>query len=821
MAEGVIETGHIFFLFRPRVEVSKYRGLESVQRFFLLLRPFSFGASGEVKPEETQAEIKSETAVKPEHEPETKKEEQPHLKYEQEVKVEPGHETGEFQESSTSWSSKIGDSANFARLLILGRKKLPEINKHGRFWGFVDAVGDIDEIEVKLRDSKYSTKTRGERTLSAVKVVGEGVYSIILKGRSTHLAYCLEFPTHIGPVQRDFNIAKEGSYVISVKNPKTPSPPAGPQFRGVGGKATYPEELQELFHGRQFIPTDPVDFLNHQSTEILLIGAREDVVSDLGKAGEELESLAEEEVDAFEELQDEKVFKDLHMAKERRLSIEFPNTVVRIVTHDDQLHHFQGDNNVDLRGIGTLSTGGLSSSSRNQQSNPKSPSWTRYVEGATDDREKQRRTEQIGLVRESQGSDLIVFNLFCLEALAIAEMLEIPCIAVSTFLATDFPMPSTFWEDMEELLSESKLKRLDDVNEDIEHWLWRAFLSDYGEFRVEVLNLDSLPSFGTKVVPKLLYAFDPWLLSLVASTPIASVVSANERIKCTGEWIDNTSHYQHKFDQEGISRFLKECGDSGAIVIGFGSMETTHPIWRNAKHVRNIIDAVEAALEDFECYALWITAPYFSSAKPSDTAVEQEAVGQQSGSNSANSVLASVLSSYPSKRIHQVQGPVPHNWIFQLSDNYCADKPVDESPLKWYRQDYSEKPFITSDALYAETCRKRFIIGSINHGGIGTIQACLRNGLPQVVYPHMFDQSIWGTRLESAKVGKVMDSEDLAEDSPIERLHLSLRAAISSLSEVNNDDNSVIKHNCSIARNRLLAENEGLNRATLIIKELI
>ena len=57
-----------------------------------------------------------------------------------------------------------------------------------------------------------------------------------------------------------------------MKNPEAASPPQA----GLGKqKAKYPEYLQETFHGRRFISTDPVEFLDYDGSELLLIGAHD------------------------------------------------------------------------------------------------------------------------------------------------------------------------------------------------------------------------------------------------------------------------------------------------------------------------------------------------------------------------------------------------------------------------------------------------------------------------------------------------------------------------------------------------------------------
>src|SRR5437773_3560380 len=62
-------------------------------------------------------------------------------------------------------------------------------------------------------------ETRGKRRIAAAAPAGEGKYSIVKHDGHTELAYLLELPEIPGPTQREFEIKKEASYIISVKNP--------------------------------------------------------------------------------------------------------------------------------------------------------------------------------------------------------------------------------------------------------------------------------------------------------------------------------------------------------------------------------------------------------------------------------------------------------------------------------------------------------------------------------------------------------------------------------------------------------------------------
>ena len=168
------------------------------------------------------------------------------------------------------------------RLIVIGRKKLPAIgDEHERNWGFVQKVAREPEgIEDELDRLTYSTATRGERHLSPARPAGEGVYTIARHDDHTHLAFALELPERPGEVQEELNIPREGSYIITVKNPDVDAPP------GVGlqeeDRADLPQRLRERFHGRRFIPVDPPDYLDREGAEFVLIGADEHVFEELG-----------------------------------------------------------------------------------------------------------------------------------------------------------------------------------------------------------------------------------------------------------------------------------------------------------------------------------------------------------------------------------------------------------------------------------------------------------------------------------------------------------------------------------------------------------
>jgi hypothetical protein len=168
------------------------------------------------------------------------------------------------------------------RRLVVGAKRMPKIGNGGeKKWAFVDLVTkEAKEIREAFGPKTYQTKTRGERTEPAARPVGSSVYALARHGDHTHLLYELELPEEPREAQAELNIESEGSYIVSVRNPEAPAPPTA----GLGSKQTaeFPPRLQNRFEGKRFAPVDPPDYLDHEGSEFLLIGASETISDELG-----------------------------------------------------------------------------------------------------------------------------------------------------------------------------------------------------------------------------------------------------------------------------------------------------------------------------------------------------------------------------------------------------------------------------------------------------------------------------------------------------------------------------------------------------------
>ena len=148
--------------------------------------------------------------------------------------------------------------------------------------------------------------------VGAARVVGSGAYAIqekTKKGHTTHLTYTLELPHDPGVAQAEFELAKEGEFVLTIKArrghaarhhsscpppPHTHTPHALPaqnpeRAKGTRGaapapdpglhtKADYPVEQKKEFANYAWIPCHDPRLLDFAHAEFLLVA-----VSDEGK----------------------------------------------------------------------------------------------------------------------------------------------------------------------------------------------------------------------------------------------------------------------------------------------------------------------------------------------------------------------------------------------------------------------------------------------------------------------------------------------------------------------------------------------------------
>jgi hypothetical protein len=234
----IIEQGDIFFFYRPKVGTEEVQDLDDVQRFYMITVP----------------------------------------------------------EENTKY-----------RLFLIGQKQLPEIvegksTSEEKNWALnILTTSSLKDIENELMPAEYTTETRGKRRLAAAVPAGEGKYVIAKHDNHTELAYILELPETPGPTQREFEIKKEASYIISVKNPEV-KVPGFTAFSSEDRKPEYAKHLKEKFGDKRWIDVEQPDFLNYENTQLLLIGARKkNVEEELGIDLDE-EKETQRSADLFKEL---------------------------------------------------------------------------------------------------------------------------------------------------------------------------------------------------------------------------------------------------------------------------------------------------------------------------------------------------------------------------------------------------------------------------------------------------------------------------------------------------------------------------------------
>ena len=203
----IIEQGNIFFFYRPKIDTEEVEDIKDVQRFYMV--------------------------------------------------------TG--TESTTS--NKRKDDTY--RLFLVGQKQLPEIvegksTSKERNWALnILTTSNAEDIHKELLPAEYTTETRGKRRLAAATPAGEGKYSIVKHDGHTELAYLLELPQEVGHTQKEFEIRKEASYIISVKNPEI-SVPGFAAFSSAR-KPEYPSRLMEMFGDRRWIDIENSELLDYEN----------------------------------------------------------------------------------------------------------------------------------------------------------------------------------------------------------------------------------------------------------------------------------------------------------------------------------------------------------------------------------------------------------------------------------------------------------------------------------------------------------------------------------------------------------------------------
>ncbi|KAJ3202058.1 hypothetical protein HDU82_007644 [Entophlyctis luteolus] len=326
--------------------------------------------------------------------------------------------------------------------------------------------------------------------------------------------------------------------------------------------------------------------------------------------------------------------------------------------------------------------------------------FSRRISLGTESTNSTRDAELSGLTQAllQSKADAIVFNLFALEAFSIAEKLQIPCLAVSTFFACDFGPPESFEMELAKTEFASWLFLPENVSwlTAVKHWMWRLFLDDHGSYREQVLELPPIPNFSLfKQPPSLVYLMEECLFNLTGVSPSQlpeSVSIAGMFLEKAGRCVPSSNETVNSQIPE-LTAFLNSC-QKKIIHIGFGSMDGLHP----------------------------------SIAKEQDTII---------------AIVHKIICSLQSNGIAAI-------WVISARNPYLLVQKVIASCS------YHDILVVTGEISYCHLFNSGIVCGSLNHGGLGTATQVLQAGLKQVIAPFMFDQRKWGERLQHAGLGRVL-----------------------------------------------------------------
>ncbi|CAD6570841.1 MAG: hypothetical protein TREMPRED_006054 [Tremellales sp. Tagirdzhanova-0007] len=240
---GTVESGHIYFIYRPKIDSAEVDSLDDV--FHILLIPTSAP-----------------------------------------------HHTGHYHRIIEVGKKKLPDPG--ARYQVIWG-----------LVGSVGS--DRGSLKKAFGEYSYETKTRGTRHQAAARPAARGHYILHsprdeLADDPAHdrqrdfkclLAYEITTPAaeDFGNVQSELGLEPKGAVVIQVKDPdaqaqNNPRAANIPRER----RAQYPPRLMSLFNGRRFIPANPPSFLSYSGAEILIITSPHELSDSLGKSGKEVEA---------------------------------------------------------------------------------------------------------------------------------------------------------------------------------------------------------------------------------------------------------------------------------------------------------------------------------------------------------------------------------------------------------------------------------------------------------------------------------------------------------------------------------------------------
>lgn len=334
-----------------------------------------------------------------------------------------------------------------------------------------------------------------------------------------------------------------------------------------------------------------------------------------------------------------------------------------------------------------------------------------------------RRAEWVAAVLRSRDADVLVGNLFALPVVFhLAERLGVPWLVASPCLVPYSAPPGfeqSFSQEMPELFD--VLRRVEPGVacgsgfgggrlgwRDVCDWLWPLFTENHALLREELLGLPPVPGYDEhdRVRPEALQA-GPLLLGLPSALLTADVrASLPLSARVCGAWAAARG-VEPPLPPEMVE-YLELCARTGAtgvseiqrpFYVGFGSMGL-------AGLVPGGLEVLAVAVNA----ARWMRC---------GAVIMEHLVAGESPSTSSSPA-------------------------FRRVEGGCASWPG----VLACRVGVSHEALLPSCSI------------AVHHGGIGTVIAAARAGIPQLVVPLAFDQPFWGSRVKELGVGDVLDLDD-------------------------------------------------------------
>ncbi|GAA6014128.1 hypothetical protein JCM11491_004114 [Sporobolomyces phaffii] len=227
---GTLETGHVYFLYRPKVEVDEPHSLDDVSKFHLLLVPH-------------HSKLHRLIAIG--------------------KKALPDHD----QSSRPLWGEVLNVGEDMSSL----KKNLSSYTYETKTLGTRHQPGARVAASGVYILHAAENYPKDSSNASAVW--------------NTHFAYRVAVPHEMGEVQEALHIHPQGVFALQVKNPESPSTNPAAPTQDASKHPRFPESLQSLFTTK-FIPADPPALLDYPGAELLLLPSKHKVGQDIGNDAE-------------------------------------------------------------------------------------------------------------------------------------------------------------------------------------------------------------------------------------------------------------------------------------------------------------------------------------------------------------------------------------------------------------------------------------------------------------------------------------------------------------------------------------------------------